>query len=382
MKILKGNFYVLRQDTQKLGELAIKSIETDKKFLKNMFAFFDERTKEILQHHNKDLRKFIPEMADFAALTVVIQQISDAIDDYLKDTCEKAGMDYSEFMSLVKPARPTLLMKYFEELKTVKEEDMDKFIREYKWVGTHGFEGPGLSKENLLQEKKKLVEKTEEISGFVPEELKDIQWAGSELLFYRSNIIETLDKICYSFKEKLIALGKEHCLSYDEMLSLSWIEMLELLDSGNPPPSIKTRKKNYGIIQIDGNYIMLFGDELEKELEMHQEKVDTTIVEFKGTTGYPGKVKGKVKIIRDTKEVNKVKKGEIMVVADTTPDFITAMEKAAAFVTDRGGITSHTTIVAREMRKPCIIGTKIATKVLKDGDLVEVDADKGVVRKL
>ena len=66
----------------------------------------------------------------------------------------------------------------------------------------------------------------------------------------------------------------------------------------------------------------------------------------------------------------------------TFPNFISAMEKAAAFVTDEGGILCHAAIVAREMKKPCIIGTKIATQVLKDGELVEVDASKGIVRKL
>ena len=64
----------------------------------------------------------------------------------------------------------------------------------------------------------------------------------------------------------------------------------------------------------------------------------------------------------------------------TTPDYIPAMKKAAAFVTDEGGITCHAAIIAREMKKPCIVGTKIATQILHDGDLVEVDADKGVVR--
>jgi pyruvate,water dikinase len=58
------------------------------------------------------------------------------------------------------------------------------------------------------------------------------------------------------------------------------------------------------------------------------------------------------------------------------------MQKAAAFVTDEGGLTCHAAIVAREMKKPCIIGTKIATKVLKDGDMVEVDANKGIVKIL
>ena len=64
------------------------------------------------------------------------------------------------------------------------------------------------------------------------------------------------------------------------------------------------------------------------------------------------------------------------------PDYLSAMKKAVAFVTDEGGITCHAAIVARELNRPCIIGTKIATKVLKDGDEVEVDADKGVVKIL
>mgnify|MGYP001564748046 CR=1 FL=1 len=58
------------------------------------------------------------------------------------------------------------------------------------------------------------------------------------------------------------------------------------------------------------------------------------------------------------------------------------MRKAAAFVTDEGGILCHAAIVARELKKPCIIGTKIATRVFKDGDMVEVDATKGIVRKI
>jgi pyruvate,water dikinase len=66
----------------------------------------------------------------------------------------------------------------------------------------------------------------------------------------------------------------------------------------------------------------------------------------------------------------------------TRPEYISAMKKAAAIVTDEGGITCHAAIVSRELKKPCIIGTKIATKVLKDGDLVEVDADKGIVKIL
>jgi pyruvate,water dikinase len=66
----------------------------------------------------------------------------------------------------------------------------------------------------------------------------------------------------------------------------------------------------------------------------------------------------------------------------TNPDFLPIMEKASAIITDAGGMLCHAAIVARELKKPTIIGTSNATKVLKDGDLVEVDADSGSVKKL
>ena len=66
----------------------------------------------------------------------------------------------------------------------------------------------------------------------------------------------------------------------------------------------------------------------------------------------------------------------------TRPDYLALMKKAAAFVTDSGGILCHAAIVAREMKKPCVIGTQVATKVFQDGDIVEVDAEKGVVTKI
>ncbi|MBI2476111.1 MAG: phosphoenolpyruvate synthase, partial [Candidatus Taylorbacteria bacterium] len=81
-------------------------------------------------------------------------------------------------------------------------------------------------------------------------------------------------------------------------------------------------------------------------------------------------------------DLEKVKPGDILVTSMTTPNMVPTMKRAAAFITDEGGITSHAAIVSREMKKPCIIGTKIATKVLKDGDLVEVDANSGVVKIL
>ena len=98
-------------------------------------------------------------------------------------------------------------------------------------------------------------------------------------------------------------------------------------------------------------------------------------------TAHKGNCRGRIKVILNPKiEANKFKNGDVLVTSMTRPEFLPLMRKAAAFITDEGGITSHAAIISRELNKPCIIGAKIATKVLKDGDLVEVDADKGIVK--
>ncbi|MDD5489096.1 MAG: PEP-utilizing enzyme [Candidatus Moranbacteria bacterium] len=99
-----------------------------------------------------------------------------------------------------------------------------------------------------------------------------------------------------------------------------------------------------------------------------------------GQTGCKGNIRGTVKVLRTKAEIGKVNRGDIIVSPMSVPEFIPAMKKAAAIITDEGGFLCHAAVVSRELKKPCVIGTKIATKVLKDGDLVEVDADKGIVR--
>ena len=106
------------------------------------------------------------------------------------------------------------------------------------------------------------------------------------------------------------------------------------------------------------------------------------VIFVRGIIGNSGKSKGIVQKIIMKKDVSLFKKGRILVASTTNPEHFPAMQKAIAFVTDEGGITSHAAIVAREMKKPCIVGTKIATKVFQDGDVIEVDAEKGIVKKL
>lgn len=100
---------------------------------------------------------------------------------------------------------------------------------------------------------------------------------------------------------------------------------------------------------------------------------------LQGMSASPGRVGGKVKIIHNPGEIGKMRKGDILVTEMTNPLFVPAMEKAAAIITDEGGITCHAAIVSRELGIPCIVATKKATKVLKDGMEILVDGKNGEI---
>ncbi|MBI4779443.1 hypothetical protein HY797_03260 [Candidatus Falkowbacteria bacterium] len=101
---------------------------------------------------------------------------------------------------------------------------------------------------------------------------------------------------------------------------------------------------------------------------------------IKGVVASIGVATGIVKIIHSATEIEKVKKGDILVAGMTSPKYMPAIFNSGAIITDDGGLTCHAAIIARELKKPCIIGTKIATSILNDGDLVEVNADNGIIK--
>ncbi|MEK7116849.1 MAG: PEP-utilizing enzyme [Patescibacteria group bacterium] len=149
---------------------------------------------------------------------------------------------------------------------------------------------------------------------------------------------------------------------------------------------IERRKKGYALVCLKNRKILLVGTEfkdLYKKIILTKPKAD----HLEGRIAMTGKAKGKVRVILHNKrniikEVEDFKKGEILVTEMTRPDTILACKKAAAIITDEGGITSHAAIISRELKIPCVIATKIATQILKTGDMVEVDADKGFIKIL
>ena len=121
---------------------------------------------------------------------------------------------------------------------------------------------------------------------------------------------------------------------------------------------------------------------MEEIYKFYYEVKDTNVDIIKGSIACKGNISGIVRIVIGKNDFERFKKGEILVTSMTTPDYVTLMKKAGAIVTDEGGLSCHAAIIARELNKPCIIGTRVATKVLHDGDLVEVDANKGLVKIL
>src|SRR3989344_2669386 len=179
-------------------------------------------------------------------------------------------------------------------------------------------------------------------------------------------------------------IGKRAGLTPDDVLHCSITEIIQMAKTGRSSASkseLKKRKEWFATVFYNNEYKIFAGKEWKKKFAF----LPTASAEqgiISGVCAYPGKLKGTARIVHSGHDLDKVKRGDILVATMTFPNFIPAMEKAAAFVTDEGGILCHAAIISREMRKPCIIATKNATQVLKDGDMVEVDANNGIVKKI
>ncbi len=161
-----------------------------------------------------------------------------------------------------------------------------------------------------------------------------------------------------------ITYGEFIQLSYDELKSGSFSRI-----------ELKQRIKGYRFEGIDDKVKIYYS----KVGAVKKGKGDI----IQGISAKPGKVRGRVQVC-DPYSLSRIKRGVILVTPMTTPEAVAFIRsrKVKAIITDEGGVTAHAAILARELKIPCIVGTKIATKVLRDGDLVEVDAEGGVVKKI
>ncbi|MEY2664613.1 MAG: hypothetical protein RIT04_421 [Candidatus Parcubacteria bacterium] len=196
---------------------------------------------------------------------------------------------------------------------------------------------------------------------------------------YNSELCYYLNGVIIGNLANKLSISREEALYVDQGFLKIFQEDKELFKK-----KIVDRKEMYVEITEDG--VCSWYDGRKEGIDfLHSLDIyldfDKSITEVKGQIAYKGKVTGRVRVLK-TSHVNDFKEGEIIVTGMTTPDFIPLIRIAGAIVTNEGGVTCHAAIVAREMKKPCIIGTKIATQVFKDGDTVEVDAESGIVKLL
>ncbi|MEK6924592.1 MAG: PEP-utilizing enzyme [Candidatus Micrarchaeota archaeon] len=159
-------------------------------------------------------------------------------------------------------------------------------------------------------------------------------------------------------------------------------EVRKLLE-GKLDVALLGRRREYGFMEstLEGD-TLLEGDEARKRFAEYalEEREETEVTELNGMCACPGKHRGKVKIINAAEDMTKMRQGDVLASLATMPELMPAMKKAGAIVTDMGGLTCHAAIVSRELGVPCVVGTRNATKLLKDGWLVDVDATHGTVK--
>lgn len=294
--------------------------------------------------------------------------------------------------------------QFIDSIPSAPKTLLNNYIKKYAWV-TYNYEGPALTLDLLksslkgitvsraqkelsrinanhkdaLKQKKALARKF--MISPKTKHLLRIASAFMTLKEYRKSVYQQsyvlLDPI---INEAARRIG----VQTDEAKFILPREIGSALKKPKAYGKIARQRRKYCIVIIRRGRSHFFQQEqasrLVKKYCASEEIISAKVLN--GQVAYPGKVKGIAKIVLTAKDMSKINAGEVLVSSSTNPDLLPAMKKAAAFVTDMGGIISHAAIVSRELRTPCIVGTKFATKVIKDGDMVEVDAEKGIVNIL
>lgn len=257
---------------------------------------------------------------------------------------------------------------YYFERALRSSEPIEEIRQKFGWIKARGGFSDGFSKKELLTLRNQL--KLQPVKKFirprVHPKLRTLAAIAQELVYFRTLRTDVWYELIWRARPVLTEIAGSFGLTFKELRDYSALDLLK-------GKIEKYEYEKFTVIKYGKEFALL-------DRPIFFEKIHGGETQLKGAVAFKGLARGTVKVVKTAHEIGKVNQGDILVAPSTAPSYIMGMKKAAAFVTDEGGITSHTAIVAREMQKPCIIGTKIATKVFKDGDMVEVDANKGVVK--
>lgn len=182
------------------------------------------------------------------------------------------------------------------------------------------------------------------------------------------------------FRSLTRAIALKENYNAQALTCLTQNELEHYLEQGFLPSQniLKTRFEASAIFLEQGNIRFITGPEVAK---LEKKLFPTDETQLKGITAFKGTVKGTCRIIHDPFKEHAFSKGDILVTGMTRPEFTPFMEKAGGIVTDAGGLLCHAAITSREMKIPCVVGTEKATRVLNDGEIIEIYED-GIVRRV
>src|SRR3990167_4031790 len=340
--------------------------------------------KTIINNYNKALNKI--NISPDQALGILIVPDDTTVYQEKEKAATKLSKKYKHILSGYKSEN------FLSSNSPQLYAEIKKFINKYCWVGFN-YTGPALNYKTAVKEllqsrnknQSKLSTKKEiyKICKFKEKE-KHIFYA-LEMISYTKDLRNTTDDyIHYCFSNYYNEVAKRTGLKKIDIRFLWDEELNELLTRKIKITSQYIQRKQkfcaaFASPELVGTKQYYIGNEARDQRasvfkNSNQSLIKSSYDIIKGTIASTGKATGPVKIIHNVNEVKKVKKGDILVAGMTSPKYMPAILNANAIITDDGGLTCHAAIIARELKKPCIIGTKIATHVLNDGDLVEVNA--------
>lgn len=279
-------------------------------------------------------------------------------------------------------------------------------IREYKWIKEYSYKEELLNKEmidndidslrnkeislNIRSLKNRIRQNQNNLKNILDKiedkNLRALAKLINEYINIKTDRIEVYKKLQSNFRiffENITKIIQEKCLDfkYEYAISMTDKEIISFLTVNkdiNLPILKKRFQQKFVSIYKNNKLEFIYNKQLIDTIRNAYLKVNN--IELKGLIVSKGKVKGRARVIKSKKEFIKFKQGEILVCNFTTPDYIPIMNKAIGIITDDGGITCHAAIVSRELNKPCIVGTKSATRSFKTGDLLELDANQGIIK--
>lgn len=283
------------------------------------------------------------------------------------------------------PVLRTLLKKHMERYfwinnnyAMVEELDEDSFARQLKKIDLAEIERQEKERQTELSKRSKLF-KNLALSLYIKNVL-----TIAELFTKWKDLRKSSVQVGMHFFDKFLTeIARRKRLNKKDLGFLVFYEVMEFLQGNQKILDLIPDRKQQSFYAVTPHgYFVTGGIKANPYFTKLKVEVNENLKVLKGVGASPGKVQGKIYLVINNDDMKNFPAGAILVTNQTTPEFVPIMKRAAAIITEQGGITSHAAVISRELHKPCIIGTKIATKVFETGDKVEVDAAKGMVRKI